>query len=214
VAVVGENGSGKSTLLQAAACLYLTQDKKETWFASEFFPDTAWDQVRKAEVKFGYQEGSEHPRGSIRKPTTRWLGNVDRPTRQVEHIDLSRIQPVSARVGYAKIAKTKHKEASARAFDADRVQRLSEIMGRHYDAAKMATTTIDEHREIPVISKGRAAYSGFHQGSGETTIVELLQVDLPSGSHLTEDSHLRFCTVWFCATLGNAQRNIHSGDAG
>jgi Sigma-70, region 4 len=33
-------------------------------------------------------------------------------------------------------------------------------------------------------------------------------------SHLTEDSHLRFCTVWFCATLGNAQRNIHSGDAG
>src|SRR5277367_6701016 len=36
----------------------------------------------------------------------------------------------------------------------------------------------------------------------------------PSGSHLTEDSHLRFCTVWFCATLGNAQRNIHSGDAG
>src|SRR5271156_3606518 len=33
-----------------------------------------------------------------------------------------------------------------------------------------------------------------------------------SGSHLTEDSHLRFCTVWFCATLGNAQRNIHSGD--
>ena len=179
VAVVGENGSGKSTLLQAAACLYLTQDKKETWFASEFFPDTAWDQVRKAEVKFGYQEGSEHPRGSIRKPTTRWLGNVDRPTRQVEYIDLSRIQPVSARVGYAKIAKTKHKEASARAFDADRVQRLSEIMGRHYDAAKMATTTIDEHREIPVISKGRAAYSGFHQGSGETTIVELLQVDLP-----------------------------------
>src|SRR5271170_1896505 len=165
VAVVGENGSGKSTLLQAAACLYLTQDKKETWFASEFFPDTAWDQVRKAEVKFGYQEGSEHPRGSIRKPTTRWLGNVDRPTRQVEYIDLSRIQPVSARVGYAKIAKTKHKEASARAFDADRVQRLSEIMGRHYDAAKMATTTIDEHREIPVISKGRAAYSGFHQGS-------------------------------------------------
>ena len=42
----------------------------------------------------------------------------------------------------------------------------------------------------------------------------LIQFPYASGSHLTEDSHLRFCTVWFCATLGNAQRNIHSGDAG
>jgi len=179
VAIVGENGSGKSTLLQAAACVYLSEERKETWFASEFFPDTAWDLVRRAEVRFGYMQGEDHKSGSIRKPTTRWLGNVDRPLRQVAYIDLSRIQPVSARVGYAKIAKTKHQEASARAFEADRVQRLSEVMGRHYDSAKMAITTIDERREIPVISKNGRAYSGFHQGSGETTIAELLQVDLP-----------------------------------
>ncbi|WP_254601086.1 ATP-dependent endonuclease [Caulobacter sp. S45] len=38
---------------------------------------------------------------------------------------------------------------------------------------------IDDKREIPVITKGGIPYSGFHQGSGETTIAELLQIDLP-----------------------------------
>lgn len=180
VAIVGENGSGKSTLLQAAACVYLDkQQRKDTWFASDFFPDTAWDEVRKAEVRFGYQQGAEHKQGSIRKPTTRWLGNADRPERQVEYIDLSRIQPVSVRVGYAKIAKTKHGEASASAFDNERVSRLSHVMGRHYDSAKMALTTIDEHREVPVLAKDGRAYSGFHQGSGETTVAELIKADFP-----------------------------------
>jgi hypothetical protein len=51
-------------------------------------------------------------------------------------------------------------------------------MGRTYDSARMALTNIDAKREVPVISKGNTAYSGFHQGSGETTIAELLQTDL------------------------------------
>jgi predicted ATPase len=187
VAIVGENGSGKSTLLQAAACVYLSDDRKETWFASDFFPDTAWDQIRKAEVKFAYMEGPFHKASSVRKPTTRWLGNVDRPTREVVYIDLSRIQPVSARVGYAKIAKTRHEEASARTFEHEKVLRLSEVMGRHYDGVKMAISTIDERREIPVISKDGMAYSGFHQGSGETTVAELLQAELPKNGLILID---------------------------
>src|SRR5262249_45392915 len=40
----------------------------------------------------------------------------ERPIRPVEYVDLSRIQPVGARVGYARIAKTKHTEASAKPF--------------------------------------------------------------------------------------------------
>jgi predicted ATPase len=179
IAIVGENGSGKSTLLQAAASVYRSADRQRTSFASDFFPDTAWDQVSDATVKFGYYEGTTHKDSSIRKPTTRWLGNVDRPLREVEYIDLSRIQPVSARVGYAKIAKTKHREKSAKAFDQNKLQRLSSVMGRTYDSARMALSDIDPKREIAVISKGRTAYSGFHQGSGETTIAELLQADLP-----------------------------------
>jgi predicted ATPase len=178
-AIVGENGSGKSTLLQAAACVYRSDPKESrTRYASEFFPDTAWDQVRNAGVKFGYAEGGQHSENSIRKKTTRWLGNVERPMRRVDYIDLTRIQPVSARTGYAKIAKTRHNQASAKDFTNEQVSRLSAVMGRTYDSARMALTNIDAKREVPVISKANTAYSGFHQGSGETTIAELLQTDL------------------------------------
>lgn len=179
IAIVGENGSGKSTLLQAAASVYRSQERSDTRFASDFFPDTAWDDVSNAQVAFGYSQGGSHLDATIRKPTTRWLGNVERPLREIEYIDLSRIQPVAARVGYAKIAKTRHKEKSAKAFNPDQVARLSAVLGRTYAGAKMALSDIDERREVPIISKGKINYSGFHQGSGETTVAELLQADLP-----------------------------------
>lgn len=179
VAIVGENGSGKSTLLQAAASVYKAEPGDAARFASEFFPSTTWDRVEAAEIRFGYREGADHKDGSVRKPSTKWLGNVDRPSRRVKYVDLSRIQPVSARVGYAKIAKTAHREVKARDFDAAQVQRLSAVMGRPYEGARMAISDIDDNREIPIITKDGIAYSGFHQGSGETTVAELLQIDLP-----------------------------------
>jgi hypothetical protein len=52
-------------------------------------------------------------------------------------------------------------------------------MGREYDNAKMALSDLDETREIPVLSKLGNHYSGFHQGSGETTVAELLMAQLP-----------------------------------
>ena len=154
VAIAGENGSGKSTLLQAAACIYKSDADERTWFPSEFFPDTAWDQIREAWIKYGYVQGnSRHEESSIRKPSTRWLGHGDRPARKVEYIDLNRIQPVATRIGYARIAKNKHVEKSARPFDAMQLKRLSSIMGRNYDSAKMALSDIDDGREVPVISQ-------------------------------------------------------------
>ena len=181
IALTGENGSGKSTLLQAAACVYRAPDDraKETYFPSEFFPDTAWDQIRDASIRYSYVQGNNRGEGSIRRPTTRWLGHGERPVRAVEYIDLNRIQPVATRVGYARIAKNKHEEKSARPFDDEQVTRLSSIMGRNYDSARMAKSTIDETRDIPVISQRHQEYSGFHQGSGETMVQELLQAYLP-----------------------------------
>lgn len=180
VAIVGENGSGKSSVLQAAACVYqdLSADGV-TWFPTEFFPETAWDSLQDIRLDFGYRQGANHLSGSVRKPTTRWLGQPDRPERRVSYIDLSRLQPVGTRVGYARIAKNRHLEASSIPFSPEQVGRLSQIMGREYDNARMAFADIDSNREIPVLSKSGRIYSGFHQGSGETTIAELLRAQLP-----------------------------------
>lgn len=183
--IVGENGSGKSTILQSAACAYQTGDPQsyQSFFPTEFFPDTAWESLTDSRIAFGYRCGENNSQlGSIRRPTTRWLGQPDRPRRNVIYIDLSRLQPVATRVGYARIAKNSHSEGSSVPFTEDQVGRLSRIMGREYDEAKIAKADIDTRREIPVLSKSQKAYSGFHQGSGETTIAELLKQQIPKYS--------------------------------
>lgn len=187
MAVVGENGAGKSTILQCAAAVYEPDVPKSLvkgrgQFASDFFPKTAWDTIEKIEIAYQVRQGGSVIPGKIRKPTNRWLGNKTRPKRPVVYIDLSRIQPISARVGYSKIAKTPHIEASSVAFDKHRLGRLSQIMGREFEVAKMALTDIDTHRSIPVLRQRGSQYSGFHQGAGETTVAELLQADLPQYS--------------------------------
>jgi predicted ATPase len=179
VAIVGENGSGKSTVLQAAACSYLNTGQRGPLYPTEFFPETAWDTVTGVEIRVGYRQGDAHEESRISKPTTRWLGQPTRPKRRVEYQDLSRLQPVGTRVGYARIAKNKHKELSATAFTTIQLGRYSEIMGREYSAAKMAITDFDKTRLIPVVTKNGDLYSGYHQGAGEMTMVELLQAELP-----------------------------------
>ena len=183
MAVVGENGAGKSTVLQCAASVYASDPplKKER-YASDFFPDTVWDQVRKADIKYALREGGASVSNSIRKPTGRWRGNIERKRRHVEYIDLSRMQPVPARVGYTRLANPQISEVSASAFDPVRLRRFSQIMGRKYDLAKMATTDADAKRVVPVVAQHGSTYSGFHQGAGETTIAELLVTDIPKYS--------------------------------
>ncbi|WP_210246510.1 AAA family ATPase [Methylobacterium sp. WL12] len=177
-AIVGENGSGKSTIIQAAASVYNGRVRKKTKFASDFLPTTAWDDYRNARIAYTYREGDVTKNGLVRKPTTRWLGNDERPIRDVEWVDLSRIQPVSARIGYAKIAKSTHIEVSATEFEKKRVERLSSIMGRKYQSARMAVSSTDPKRKVPVLVDESRSYSGFHQGTGETTMIEFLQTDI------------------------------------
>jgi predicted ATPase len=179
MAVVGENGVGKSTLLQCAAAIYRSSVPKQSRFASDFFPDTTWDRISNAVVTYSVREGNNPITSSIRKPGERWRGNPQRREREVEYIDLSRIQPVPARLGYTKLANPGFREVSSNPFETSRLARLSAIMGRTYDLAKMALTNADLRRTVPVIGHQGATYSGFHQGAGETTVAELLQADLP-----------------------------------
>lgn len=112
---------------------------------------------------------------------------MERPVRPVEYFDLSRVLPVIGRVGYAKIAKSKHKEVSAKVFDQNRLDRLSYILNYKYTSARMALSDIDDERHVPVLQRNASGYSGYHQGQGETTITELIQADLPKYSLILVD---------------------------
>ena len=177
VALVGENGIGKSTVLQAVAASYKGSRPNTGNFASDFFPDTPWEQVQNAEIRTSIREGvnSGSMPTSVRKLTERWRGNDERRERSVEYIDLRRIQPIAARTGYARMAKREVKETTYTPLEAETVTRLSRVMGREYDLAKLSITDVDENRTVPVLSKDGRWYSGFHGGAGETAMAELLQ---------------------------------------
>ena len=182
VAIVGENGSGKSTILQSAAAVYRSPAGTKNRFPSDFFPDTAWERQRGVELEFSVREGDRTTTGSVRKRTERWLGNPDRRERQVFYFDLSRLQPIATRVGYARIARAGAHESNATSFNEESVGRLTAILGRLYSSAKKATSSIDKTREVTVLTRDGKDYSGFHQGAGEMTIAELVSQEVPKTS--------------------------------
>lgn len=181
-AIVGENGVGKSTVLQCAATVYGPPGTEKGRYASDFFPETAWETLRGVELRAVLRQGQTQSTTTISKPGPRWRGNTSRSKRAVEYIDLSRVQPVPARVGYKRLATPSHTEVGANPFLADRLKRLSAVLGRTYDLAKMALSSGDATREVPVLEYHGDSYSGFHQGAGETTVTELLKTDFPRHS--------------------------------
>lgn len=188
VVICGENGSGKSTILQSAASIYYQKQDQTDWYASDFFPETPWDKLVNAELRYSIRRGSEgSTSGSLRKFPDRWKGYNKRTEREVQYIDLARIQPISARTGYSRLAKPTIKEASAQQFNQEITTRLSYIMGRDYSAAKMAITDADADRPVPVVSFSGNDFSAFHQGAGECTVAELLDYKATKNSLLLID---------------------------
>lgn len=177
IALVGENGSGKSTVLQAAAAVYRSTPKDR--YASDFFPDTPFERIEGATIRFSYRQGQDSQTKTVRKPTNRWRGNPDRPERTVQYIDLRRIQPVGARIGYARILKSGVVEGAFTEFDSPRLQRLTQIVGKQYTGAGISVTDAGADKPVPVLQMGNLRYSGFHQGAGEIAAAELLAVDYP-----------------------------------
>lgn len=181
IAVVGENGVGKSTVLQAIASIY-GSDTGARRFASNFFPDTPWEKIEQAKIEYSVWEGDNSRRGSIRKLSDRWRGNPERPIRHVIDIDLRRTQPVFARTGYARIAKRKYQETGSTPFSDENLKRLRDIMGRDYSLAKLSKCTADPERQVTVVEHQSCQYSAFHQGAGETALVDILSLSFPSNA--------------------------------
>ena len=194
VAIVGENGAGKSTILQCAASAYGAQGDQGSWYPTDFFPDTPWETVGEsrnevepgAYIRFTVREGDKSVPGDVRK-LKRWRGYNGRPDRHVEYIDLKRVQPVSARSGFMRLANPQLKEDMAASvyWDEEMVRKLSHLMGRDYEQVRMAAVQDDKDpdRRVPVLQlKGKKETSGFHNGQGETTIADLLTNPMLKGS--------------------------------
>lgn len=76
---------------------------------------------------------------------------------------------------------------SNREYSPELLERLKNVVGKSYVKAKMGTTDVSADREVPVVEVSGVSYSGFHQGAGETTIVELLSTDIPKYSIVVID---------------------------
>lgn len=179
VAIVGENGSGKSTLLQAAAIAYSQSHGRKETYASDYFPDTPFERISGAALRFSVREGDRSTVRTVTKRTNRWRGYNSRPKRAVEYLDLRRIQPVSARSGYGKLLKKNVNEGAHQPFSEDLLSRFSDVMGKQYDAAGISLTDVDAKKSVPVLRASGARYSGFHQGAGEMAAAELLAAEYP-----------------------------------
>ena len=179
VAIVGENGSGKSTLLQAAASAYSQPEGRKRTYASEYFPDTPFEKITGAALRYSIRQGDHSTVRTLTKRTNRWRGYNVRPIRPVEYLDLRRIQPVGARAGYGKLLKNNVNEGAHQPFNEDRLSRYSSVMGRRYEAAGISLTDVDERKSVPVLRESGKRYSGFHQGAGEMAAAELLAAEYP-----------------------------------
>lgn len=188
VCISGENGVGKSTILQSIAASFQPKsDKRTNYYASGFFPDTAWETISGVTIRGEAKRGTDRIAYSIRRPTERWLGNPERIKRDVVLVDLRRVQPLYAKVGYQKIAAGATKEVSNREYSPQTLERLKSVVGKSYAKAKMGTTDASADREVPVVEVNGVSYSGFHQGAGEATIVELLSTEIPKYSIVVID---------------------------
>ncbi len=188
VAISGENGAGKSTILQAIAAIYRTQDETiKNLYATQFFPDSPWDKIKDAMIKYQVREGDGIKNGTLRKRVDRWRELPERRHRHVLYLDLKRIQALTSRPGYRRIAKAPNTEAQRKEMPKEIVNRLSTVCGRTYDGAALALSNVDDNRWVPVASLRGLQYSGFHHGAGELALMEVLNTQMPKYSMVLID---------------------------
>lgn len=180
VAISGENGAGKSTVLQAIAAIYRTQNETtKNLYATQFFPDSPWDKIKDAIIKYQVREGEGATTGTLRKRVDRWRELPARRARHVLYVDLKRIQALTSRLGYRRIAKAPNTEAQRQELSKEVVDRLSSVCGRTYDSAALGLSNVDDSRWVPVASYRGQEYSGFHHGAGELALMEVLNTPMP-----------------------------------
>jgi predicted ATPase len=183
--VVGENGAGKSTVLKAAAVAYNhPNDPDASFYPSTFFVDSAWEKVKGVVIQYGFVQGPNEKTFSLRKPSERWRDPYDRPKRVVLWQDISRVLPLDATVGYARLAKRNATETGTTSLADDFAAYFSSVLGRKYSSIRFAKTNLDVTKTVGVVQVGSAQYSQYHQGAGEDATLDLMLLlqDAPAHS--------------------------------
>ncbi|MDR2579426.1 MAG: AAA family ATPase [Fibromonadaceae bacterium] len=178
-AIVGENGSGKSTILRASVCAYQNtlQDAK-TFYPSQLFLATNWDKMsvpRGTALTYEIKQGDQTITSRWKK-TTGWgySPKSKKPKRDIVFLDVSRTLPLDATAGYAKIAKSSVKALGTVDIDVNLMKAYSDIMGCDYLSARFIQPVV--RREIGLSTRNFGEISQFHQGAGEDSLLDLMQI--------------------------------------
>lgn len=173
--LVGENGSRKSTILKTSICAYGGKDKKSTYYPSDFFFNTSWDEVTDVKLEYFIKKGSTELTSKIRKGK-KWSYPEKREERDVFFFDVSRTLPLDATVGYARIVKRKSEEIATKSLNNEYIKKLGYVLGKEYTNARFATSNIDKNKEIGILKNQKIGeFSQFHQGAGEDCTLDLMK---------------------------------------
>ncbi len=190
MAIVGENGTGKSTVLKAAAGAYSNEDETKRFRPSDFFIRTHWDEITGVQLQYRAKRGAEIVEYAVNKATVRWRESaVSPPNRNVFWLDLTRTLPLDATVGYAAIARTAASVVASQTINDEYRHKLSHVLGKEYIAARFDTSDVDANRQVGLLTRDWGQISGFHQGAGEDTTLDLIRTlqGIPNNSLLIID---------------------------
>jgi predicted ATPase len=179
VAVAGENGSGKSTVLKAVAAGFSQESSAsgpptpKSFSPDDFFPTTPWENVEGVQFEYQYRQGATTTTHALRKPTRRWRGMPDRPSRPVFFLDISRTQPIDTVIGYGRLARTQLAESKNQILLTEKSRAiLSRVLGRTYESGSIFTS--EGGKQVGVVESGGTIYSNYHQGAGEDATADLV----------------------------------------
>ncbi|SCX24888.1 ATP-dependent nuclease [Mycolicibacterium fluoranthenivorans] len=175
VAIAGANGAGKSTVLKAAASAYRAPAGSTalTYYPDDFFPKTPWDEVSGVNLTFTLRQGATTVTMTVRKPTHRWRGATERKARATYFLDISRIQPANTQIGYGRTAQEVISRGTTESLTAQQVSQLSRSLGRTYETARVDRS---KDKQIGVVTQAGVAYSNFHQGAGEDSVLDMISL--------------------------------------
>lgn len=174
-AVIGPNGGGKTTVLGAAACAYKCISPRKYFAKSGKYDESMLDWV----IEYEIVDRPTNSRDSFKRTASfrnlRW--NRDAVERDVLTFDVSRTVPANERAELTKCASSSFTvpSSSVIGFEPKIQEAISRILGK--DVSGFKQLKIDSKGLVTLLTgatKGGTAYSEFHFGAGESSIIRMV----------------------------------------